>query len=251
MMDALHAVPEFAWAVLRCWQGYLTGGVLVAASFVWEHRSGRAIPWSKFKWGVISFLIVSFFSTWYDQRAIARQEHAIANEQRELVATRARAFDGERASLNDALERSRHNINVSSAAFQNALSLLRTFQSFRRAIGPDARCWILVSAPQDVAALVGIVIEVAVAGANCPNGDLQNIGVKPEDVEQEVAKGIVPGVIVLHALPGSAGADRLVDDIGNLIQTRRSYKMPRPVSISANVIWLQFGAGTKWNSERH
>jgi len=250
-MDVLRALPEFAWAVLRCWQGYLTGGVLVAASSVWEHWSTRPIPWSKYKWGVITFLLVSFLSTWYDQRANGRQEHEVANKQRELLAARILAFDRERASLNDALEQSRHNVNVSSIAFQNALSVLRTFMSFRRAIGPDAHCWILVTAPQDVSALVGIVIPVAVAGANCPNGDLQNIGVKPEDVEEEMSKGMMPGVLVLHAVPGTAGADRLVDDIGNSIQTRRSYKMPRPVSAPANVIWLQFGTGTKWNSQLH
>ena len=139
-MDALHAVPEFVWAVLRCWQGYLTGGVLVAAASIWEHWSTRPIPWPKYRWGVIAFLLVSFFSTWLDQRAIGRQGRAAANEQRELLADRTLGFERERTSLNDALEQSRHNVNVSSTGFQNALSLLRTFMAYRRTIGPDARC---------------------------------------------------------------------------------------------------------------
>ena len=94
-------------------------------------------------------------------------------------------------------------------------------------------------------------MQVAVAGSNCPNGDSQNIGVRPEEVEEESSKGMISGVVVLHAVPGTIGADKLVDDIGNLIQTKRSYKMPRPVSPSANVIWLQFGNETQWNSQLH
>ena len=121
--------------------------------------------------------------------------------------------------------------------------------SYRRSIGPDATCMILVTATEDSSKIASTVVSIAVPGSNCPNGDLQNIGVKPWDVDKESLKGIVPGKIVLHALPETKGADRLVDDLSNFIQTKRSYEMPRPVTLSDNIIWLQFGAGTKWNTQ--
>lgn len=232
-MDVLRAIPEFIWIILRSWQGYLTGGILVALSSVWEHYHKQSIPWSKYKWGVIAFLLVSFFSAWYDQRTIAMREH-------ETVRT-----------LNAKLEISQNNLNVSTSSFQNGIGLLRAFMSYRRSIGPNAACRILVTAPEDRAELVELVTALSVVGSNCPNGDLQNVGVKPEDVDKESLNGMVPGTVVLHALPETKGADRLVDDLGNFIQTRRSYKMPSSVMRSQNIIWLQFGAGTKWNSQLH
>jgi hypothetical protein len=241
-MDILRAIPEFIWTVLKSWQGYLTGGILVALSTVWERYHNRSIPWSKYKWGVICFLLVSFFSAWYEQRQIATHEH-------ESLLLQTATFDKEKTLLSTALENSKNNLNVSSSSFQNGIGLLRAFMSYRRALGPDTACRMLVTAQEDSADLVGVVVALAVVGSNCPNGNLQNIGVKPEDVDKESMNGMIPGTIVLHALPNTKGADRLVDDLSNIIQTRRSYKLPRPVKLSQNIIWLQVGTGTKWNSQ--
>jgi len=221
-LDFLRSIPEFIWIILSSWQGYITGGVLVALCSVWEHRSKRTIPWSKYKWGVIGFLIISFFSAWYDQRTIAKK-----------------------------LEYDRHNLNVSSPAFQNGIGILRSFMSYRRSIGSDATCMILVTAPEDSSRIASTIVSLAVPGSNCPNGDLQNIGIKPWDAGKESLNGSIPGKILLHAIPETKGADRLVDDLSNFIQTTRSYEMPRPVHLSDNVIWLQFGEETRWNTQRH
>ncbi len=56
-MEVFRAVLEFVWAILQCLQGYLTGGVFLAAVLIWEQRSSRVIPWRKFRWGVIAFVI--------------------------------------------------------------------------------------------------------------------------------------------------------------------------------------------------
>ena len=216
----MKALTEFIWVVLSSWQGYITGGIIVALCTIWERWRKQTIPWSKYKWAVVIFLLISFFSAWYEQR-----EKAIK------------------------LEYDRHNLNISTPAFHNGIGVLRAFASYRRIIGHDAKCRILVTAPKDSTTIANTFVALAVPGSNCPNGDLQNIGVKPWEVEQEAQKGIVPGKIVLHALPETKGADRLVDDLSSLIQTTRSYEMPRPVDISDNIIWLQFGSGTKWNTQ--
>jgi hypothetical protein len=91
---------------------------------------------------------------------------------------------------------------------------------------------------------------LAVIGSNCPNGNLSNVGVKPENLERETARGSVPHVVILHALPETKGADQLINDLENMIQIRRSYKMPKGTPPPPdNLIWLQFGTGTKWNSQ--
>ena len=115
-MDFFRVIPEFILSILSSWQGYLTGGILVALCSVWERWKKRTIPWSKYRWGVIGFLLISFFSAWYDQRIIAKK-----------------------------LEYDRHNLNVSSPAFQNGKGVLRAFMSYRRSIGADATCMILVT----------------------------------------------------------------------------------------------------------
>jgi len=243
-LDLLQAILEFFKIILSSWQGYLTGGVFVAIVSVWEHYSGHSISWSKYKWGVIAFLFISVFLAWYDQRTTIINERQISENKKTEYVSKIEAL---KTKYDDIW----NNIKTSSPAFYNGREILRAFMSYRRTIGPDAKCMTLVTSTEDSANLAGTVIAFSVPGSNCPNGDLQNIGVKPEDVDKESLNGMIPGKIVLHALPDTKGADRLVDDLGNLIQTTRSYEMPRPVKPSENIIWLQFGAGTKWNSQLH
>lgn len=91
-------------------------------------------------------------------------------------------------------------------------------------------------------------ITFAVFGANCANGDLNNVGVRPENVEAETSKGMVPGVIVFHAPPDAKGASQLETDLSNLFQVKRAYTIPG--NAPENTIWVQFGAGVVWNTER-
>jgi hypothetical protein len=107
---------------------------------------------------------------------------------------------------------------------------------------------ILVTFPEEEQSHIEMpFLTFAVFGSNCPNGNLQNIGIKPENNAEESIKGAVPGIVMLHALPDTKGADQLSNDLSNLFQVRRSYKMP--ASAPENTIWIQFGPTTKWNSE--
>jgi hypothetical protein len=64
--------------------------------------------------------------------------------------------------------------------------------------------------PGDVGPHIGpltmALLQIAVLGSNFPNGNLLNIGIKPENAEEESQKGVLPGVIVLHALPEAKGS---------------------------------------------
>jgi hypothetical protein len=140
------------------------------------------------------------------------------------------------------------------------MDTIQVFMRYREDIGrPSAvRCRILITGPREGGSspfegnsqIEGLLMTFAVVGANCPNGNLLNIGIRPENAEKESLKGMVPGKVTIHAPPGAKGVDQLVDRLGNLIQVRRSYQMPATSEkIPENTIWLQIGSGTKWNSE--
>jgi hypothetical protein len=250
-LNLLQTVPEFIWFVLSFWQAYVTGGILIAIMSIWERYHKRSISWNKFRWIFIVFLFVSFFNAWHDQKNIATRAQETVKKNNESLISQKTVFENEIAKLNANLNDATNNLNVSSPAFQNAIGVLRSFMSYRRSIGPSTPCMILTTSTQDSRAIDQTVIGLAVPGSNCSNGDLQNIGVKPWDIDKESIKGLVFGKLVLHALPETKGADRLVDDLSNFIQTTRSYEIPKLLKPSQNIIWLQFGEGTKWNTQLH
>ncbi len=156
----------------------------------------------------------------------------------------------ERNRAQIALDQRKQNLQTTDPAYLNMIYTIQAFMQYRKAIGADAKCQTITTGSTDRTSPGFIVSALAVVGSNCAGAGLQNIGIKPENEEQESRNGETAGVIVLHALPGAKGVDRLIDSLGNLIQVRRSYKMPLiPQKIPENTIWLQFGPGTKWNTE--
>lgn len=171
----------------------------------------------------------------------------VYSDQEDLATTIA-TLQTDNTGLKLMLQNKIHNLNTTDPAFLNMVSTIRAFMSYRRAIGPDAKCMILITFPKAEKSHIEMpFINFAVLGSNCPNGNLQNIGIKPEDDEEESMKGAIPGVIMFHALANSKGADKLSDDLSNLFQVRRSYKLPS--NAPENTIWIQFGPNIKWNSE--
>jgi hypothetical protein len=148
------------------------------------------------------------------------------------------------------LDSRKHMLHVGDPAFQNMTNTIRAFMTWRRNIGPDAQCRILVTTPdKEDGGLYMTFITFAVFGSNCPNGDLNNVGVKRENVESETSKGMIPGVVVLHAPPDAKGANQLENELSNLFQVKRAFTIPgQPTD---NTIWIQFGTGVKWNTERY
>ena len=55
----LHQLTLFLWLILTKWQGYVTGGVLVAILTVIERKTGKQLPWAVFKW---VFVVSSYWS---------------------------------------------------------------------------------------------------------------------------------------------------------------------------------------------
>src|SRR5262249_52205095 len=84
---------------------------------------------------------------------------------------------------------------------KHTLQALEAFRTYRGYLGSERNCMILISGPASpsVGKMIGVLIPGAVTGSNCPNGNLLNIGVKPEDEDAENAKGAVTGFVVFHA----------------------------------------------------
>ena len=155
--------------------------------------------------------------------------------------------------LENTLEIKKHNADFGDPAFQNAIGTLQAFMIWRKAIGPDAKCRILITEPapsdrtQTISAFYGVLMTAAVVGSNCPNGNLQNIGLNPIEAEREEQKGLIRGVAVVHIPLDAKGSNDLVVKLSNLFQTKRSYTLPR--EISEEVVWIQLGPDVTWNSD--
>ncbi len=64
----LRSVPDFIWDLLTNLAGYVTGGVVMAVIWVWEHKHNRNLSWKASKWVLRTFLATSCFSVWYSER---------------------------------------------------------------------------------------------------------------------------------------------------------------------------------------
>lgn len=199
--------------------------------------------------GWIPFGLIALLRTAYDQQ----QASAITGTQINATLTETQQ---KLKTAEETIHRKTYTPDFRDPAFFTMVGGVRAFMSYRRAIGPDAPCKILITeAPPgdggpNIGALTMALIQIAVLGSNCPNGNLLNIGIKPENAEAESQRGMQPGVLILHALAEAKGANQLVDNLGNLIQVRRSYTMPATVTAEQNVIWLQLGPGLTWNGEQ-
>ncbi|HEX3968091.1 MAG TPA: hypothetical protein VHW70_09010 [Edaphobacter sp.] len=146
------------------------------------------------------------------------------------------------------LESRKQTLHDDDPSFQNMTKTIRAFMTWRQNIGYGAPCKMLITSPDGDDNMYMTFITMAVFGSNCGNGDLNNVGVKPQNIETETAKGMIPGVIVFHALPDAKGANQLETELANLFQVKRSYAIPGDAPPDA--IWLQFGTGVEWNTEK-
>jgi len=237
LLDTLAFVPDHPFVSI------IVAGILIAISrarskqgwrSVMKHivADRRRVTKRALAAALVLYLVHFFFLT---PKRLYEEQLAIANSVPRLEAE---------------LEAKRHALSTTDPAFHNMHDVVRMFMSYRRAIGYDASCRILFTATtKEGKELIGIVMPLAVLGSNCSNGDLQNIGVRSEEVGKVESSGEISGVVNLHAPPEAKGVDQLVSNLGSYIQVRRSYSLPRPAD--DNVMWLQFGPGVKWNSQLH
>lgn len=67
---------------------------------------------------------------------------------------------------------------------------------------------------------------------------------------------MIPGMVLVHAPRGDAGADRVEERLSGTLSLERSYKpFPDEISHYQNqgkddlVLWLQFGPDVRWTSD--
>ena len=133
---------------------------------------------------------------------------------------------------------------------KHTFQTIEAFRTYRGYLGSERNCMILISGPStpSVERMIDVLIQGVVPGSNCPNGNLLNIGVKPEDEEVENVKGAVPGFITFHAPSDATEANYLFGRLSNILPLKRSYTLPKP--IRGHMISLQVGDGAKWSDEQ-
>jgi competence protein ComGC len=157
------------------------------------------------------------------------------------------------AELEQALTAHRHDVDMNEPGVSNMTSVIRAFMKYRRAIEPvppAAPPRIIVSAAEESQGLAWQLTQWAVLGSGIGNGNLLNLGVRPEHLEAESQRGMLPNVLLIHAVPDAPGVLSLADDLSSLLATKRVFTMPEtPGPIPPGVIWLQFGPGLRWNND--
>lgn len=156
----------------------------------------------------------------------------------------------DKAVLDAALHEKRHSFEISEPAYENAWAVTIAFSRWRDAIGAEPGK-LLVTADKEAAGFASRFTGFAVTGSRLGNGNLQNIGVKPEATEDIEKAASVEGTLVIHALPDVKGVLPLIDALGPKVQrVKRSYKMPEAAApVPSNTLWLHFGKGVRWSSE--
>jgi hypothetical protein len=157
------------------------------------------------------------------------------------------------AELERILDDRRHDVDPTEPGVSNMLAVIRAFQNHARAIGPrppGSTPAILVSAAEDSKKLAWDVTQWAVFAGFGGNGDLQNIGVSPENLDVESKRGMVPNLLLIHAVKHTPAVQALVDSLSVLLPTRLVYTMPdTDAPVPSDVLWLQFGPGVRWHND--
>lgn len=139
-----------------------------------------------------------------------------------------------------------HNLSATTPAFSNVREVIDAFRTWRATIGQSAPCRVVVSAPPSAADIAMTTAQVAVIGSNCPTFGPFDANLDP-DAEKQALNGMVQRTVVIHMAKGVKGDVPLYNALQNVFLVKRSYDVP--AGSPENFVWLQFGAGTKWNSQ--
>ncbi|MFN7928596.1 MAG: hypothetical protein U0Y68_11730 [Blastocatellia bacterium] len=85
MSELLHDILLFIYAVLTSLAGYLTGGLVIAAMFIYERIKNKPISMRTFWVGLVIFLFVSFFSAWRDEHTSVREATKTVTEMKTQI----------------------------------------------------------------------------------------------------------------------------------------------------------------------
>jgi hypothetical protein len=67
VVDLISDFWQFLRAVFSRWQAYVTGSLLTAIAFVYEHVSQKMIPGNVVLWGIAGFFVTGAFMAWREQ----------------------------------------------------------------------------------------------------------------------------------------------------------------------------------------
>ena len=173
---------------------------------------------------------------------------------------RTTVLSKEKSTLQEELETRKHSMVTTDPAFGNTTYLLQAFNVFRHAQNGKP-CVLLLSAPvgnSQSAAMASMVAQFSNSVSGCFTFGAMDPNANP-DVEKRAEAGMVPNEIVFHAERGNSAAQKLFDNLSNLIPLKPSYDIPTggershlyniPNAGQEDVIWLQFGTNVRWNEQ--
>jgi hypothetical protein len=194
-------------------------------------------------------LIPVFGSIYWPYHVYSNDQATAKTLQATLTKTEQQRDDAVSKSneLQATLERRRNIPDFNDPYFSNVIGGFRSFMTYRTAIG-TGKCMFLITAPPDSADVERVMMYIGVYGANCPNGNLQNIGMTPEESEAAYLKGVPEGEVIFHAPSNWDGATALMDSLNDLVEMHRDYHLPR--ASPDNYIWFQIGHNVKFKSQK-
>jgi hypothetical protein len=152
--------------------------------------------------------------------------------------------------LQSQLQTAKNNLDVHSAAANNLMYLMQAFRGYRGMIGgfKPLSCQLRVTAPSDSGSIPSTVAAFSIQATNCPTFGPMDTNGSPDE-ERDTVTGMIPEVIVFHSRRDDRAAFNLYDNLSNLLPLKRSYEIPK--GSPENFIWLQFGPGVQWNSQKN
>lgn len=185
-----------------------------------------------------------------------RSIQKIAKVSKKLKAP-SRPLKAERDTLSENLEARKNNLFVGDAAFQNISRLLQVFRLYRAAQKGRPRVLYLTAMP-DNAEIASAVTQLSNSVSGCFTFGPMSVCDNP-DLEDMIKADTVPSEIVVHVQRGDQAGITLQEQLASLIQTRLSYTPPKIAQDhlytgtpqGSSLVWLQFGAGVRWNSEKY
>ncbi len=255
MLSALFAVFSRAVAEALATIGQTAGGVVfsilgIGLGLVFAYAR-RGTDGLRFDLQGLATVLTPMIAIWLVVLAwhlMAVPYRAYQQQRDTAITTTARV-----AELETTLDERRYIVDMTEPGVTNMLAVFRAFQNYAREIGPRPPASppsVLVSTADDSKELAWQVTQWAVFAGAGGNGDLQNIGVRPENLESESRRGMAPNLLQVHVPTQTPAVVGLSDALSVLLPTRLVYTMPDTGQpIPPNVIWLQFGPGLRWAND--
>jgi hypothetical protein len=196
----------------------------------------------------VPLVFLAIVLTWEVVANVYKEHQKSIATEKELIA--------QNHKLSADVEWRKHNLSTSDPVFSNVTGILGAFAMFKYALNQEP-CSVMITAPPESGRLAEVIAAVSNSVSGCFTSGPSSFG--NPDLDEEAVAGVWDEGVMFHAERDDKAALRLSDELGNLIQVRRSYKMPKkgqymepPTGTTKrlHVIWLQFGKNAEFNTER-